>query len=227
MVSMKAASGCGSVPAIASPSACSALASSAGSALERVERLLAQRQRILVEERQCARDAAVGGGSGRPDFRIAAGDSVAAASAAATSARASGRSVTMRQRERNVGGTRQAEWLTSSKSARSRRLFQHLEQRIGAETIELVDRIDDGDPPAPLACGRAEKRHRAADVLDSDLLAQHALVVRRALKNEEIGMRRAAMRRATGCEGSTASDVAGRTSAVVGSGCAKTKRASR
>ena len=69
------------------------------------------------------------------------------------------------------------------------RLFQHLEQRIGAETIELIHRIDDGDPPSPLPGGRAEKRNRAVDVLDSDLLAHDALVVRRALKNEEVGMR--------------------------------------
>ena len=43
-----------------------------------------------------------------------------------------------------------------------RRLLQHLEQRIGAGAVELVDRIDDGDAPAALARGRAEERHACA-----------------------------------------------------------------
>ena len=40
-----------------------------------------------------------------------------------------------------------------------------------------------------LARRRAEKRHRAADVVDRDLLVQHALVVERAFDDEEIGLR--------------------------------------
>ena len=70
-----------------------------------------------------------------------------------------------------------------------RRLLQHFEQRIGAGAVQLVDGIDDGDAPAALACRRAEKRHRAADVFDGDLLMQHALVVERALDDEKIGLR--------------------------------------
>ncbi len=70
-----------------------------------------------------------------------------------------------------------------------RRFLEHFEERVGAEPIEFVHRIDDGDPPSPLARGRAEKRNRAPHVLDGDLLAQHALVVRRALEDEKIAVR--------------------------------------
>ncbi len=70
-----------------------------------------------------------------------------------------------------------------------RRLLQNFEQRIGAGTVQFVDRIDNGDAPAALARRRAEKRHRLADVVDRDLLVQHALVVERALDDEEIGLR--------------------------------------
>ncbi len=70
-----------------------------------------------------------------------------------------------------------------------RRLFQHFQQRIGAGAIELIDRIDDGDPPPALARGRAEKRHRLADIVDCDLLMQHAFVVEGPFEDEQIGLR--------------------------------------
>ena len=70
-----------------------------------------------------------------------------------------------------------------------RRLFEHLEERIGAKSVEFIYRIDDGDPPSPLACGRPEKRHRAPHVFDGDLLAQHTFFVRRSLEDEEIAVR--------------------------------------
>jgi len=38
-----------------------------------------------------------------------------------------------------------------------RRLLQHLQQRIGALTLEIVDRIDDDDTPTALTRSRAEK----------------------------------------------------------------------
>jgi hypothetical protein len=52
-----------------------------------------------------------------------------------------------------------------------RRLLEHLEQRIGAGAVELIDGIHNGHPPTALARGRAEKRHAAAHVIDGDLLA--------------------------------------------------------
>ena len=94
----------------------------------------------------------------------------------------------MRQRERKVAGTRAAEWLTSSSSARCGGSSSTFEQRIGARLVELVDGVDDGDAPAALACRGAEKRHGAPDVIDGDLLVQHALVVERALEDEEVGL---------------------------------------
>src|SRR6516165_177131 len=70
-----------------------------------------------------------------------------------------------------------------------RRLLENFEQGIRSRPIELVDRIDDGDPPAALSCGRAEERNRAAHVVGRDLLAQHIFLVRHALENEKIAMR--------------------------------------
>ena len=75
-------------------------------------------------------------------------------------------------------------------------LLKNLEQRVRTSTIEFVDRIDDRDPPATLACGRAEERNRPAHVVNRDLLPQHAFLVRRALQNEKIAVR---LRRHAAC----------------------------
>ena len=109
-----------------------------------------------------------------------------------------------------------------------RRLLQNFEQRIGAEPVELVDGIDDGDAPAALARRRAEKRHAAAHVVDRDVLAQ-ARPFRSGVRSRmrRSGWACAAIRRATGCSGSMASDVALATAGAAGSGCASTKRARR
>ena len=70
------------------------------------------------------------------------------------------------------------------------RLFQDLEQRVRARWVELVDRIDDGDPPAALPGGRAEERDRPAHVVDLDVLAQLAgFFVDRALQHQQIALR--------------------------------------
>jgi len=76
----------------------------------------------------------------------------------------------------------------ASNSARCGGSSRILEQRIGAEPVELVDGIDDGDAPAALARRRAEKRHAAAHVVDRDVLAQDALFVGRAFEDEEVGL---------------------------------------
>ena len=87
-------------------------------AIELIERALAQRQCILVEERQARATLPSAAAAAASICGSAAGRPTAAASAAATSVCANGRSVTMRQRERSVAGTRAAEWLTSSNRAR-------------------------------------------------------------------------------------------------------------
>ncbi len=69
-----------------------------------------------------------------------------------------------------------------------RRLFQNLQKRVGAEIVELIDRIDNGDAPAALARGRAEERHRAAHILDRDILPQFAFVVERSLQRQQIAV---------------------------------------
>ena len=72
----------------------------------------------------------------------------------------------------------------------ARRLLEHLEQRVGAGGIQLIDRVDDRDAPAALPGGRAEKRHRAAHVIDLDVLAQIAgLFIDRALQHQEVALR--------------------------------------
>ena len=99
-----------------------------------------------------------------------------------------------------------------------RRLLQDFQQRIGAGAVEFVDGIDDGDAPAALTRRRAEKRHRVANVVDRDLLMQHALLVERAFDDEEIGLRLrrdAARHRMFGID---ASDAAVATSRAAGSG---------
>ena len=70
-----------------------------------------------------------------------------------------------------------------------RRLFQHLEQRIGCfRVFELVGAVDQADPPAPLACRRAEEAHDAPDLVDRDDGAQRPGIAGHALQHEEIGM---------------------------------------
>ncbi len=72
----------------------------------------------------------------------------------------------------------------------ARRLLEHLEQRVGAGGIQLIDRVDDRDAPAALPGGRAEERHRAAHVIDLDVLAQIAgLFIDRALQHQEVALR--------------------------------------
>src|SRR6516165_470337 len=117
-VSRNAASGCGSVPASASPSACKAGASRAGnpasksSACRRSSNApSSSKASARATEPPAAPAAAAISGS-------SSSASIAAAAAPATSASASGRSENTRQRDRSVGGTRAAEWATSTSNAR-------------------------------------------------------------------------------------------------------------
>ena len=59
-----------------------------------------------------------------------------------------------------------------------RRLLEHLQERIGGARIHVVGGIDDRDPPAGLAAGRAEEGDGAADLVDGQL-GPVALLVRR------------------------------------------------
>src|SRR6516164_7362723 len=70
-----------------------------------------------------------------------------------------------------------------------RRLLKHLQKRIGARTVEIIDGIDNRKPPTSLAGRRAEKRHRAADIIHRYLIAQHAPFVDGPLDNQKIRLR--------------------------------------
>ena len=71
-----------------------------------------------------------------------------------------------------------------------RRLFQDLEQCVGAFTLEIVDRIDNGNPPATLTRCRTEERDRATHVVDADHGVKLAgLLIKAALEHEEVALR--------------------------------------
>src|SRR6516225_8237679 len=68
-------------------------------------------------------------------------------------------------------------------------LLQDLQQRVGPGPVQIVDGVDDSDPPASLACRRAKKWHGAPDVINRDLLMENASVIDGAFDNEKIGLR--------------------------------------
>ena len=71
-----------------------------------------------------------------------------------------------------------------------RRLLQNFQQRIGAFALQIVHRIDDGDAPAALARGRAEKSDRAPHVVDADHGIEFAgLLIDDALQHQQIALR--------------------------------------
>ena len=69
-----------------------------------------------------------------------------------------------------------------------RRLLQHFEQRIGADRLSssTASTMATRQPPSPAV--EPKNATRAAHVVDRDVLAQDALVVERALEDEEIGL---------------------------------------
>ena len=181
-------SGCGSVPAIASPSACSALVSSAG----RRSSISSACWRNAKASSSSIANARATLPSAAAAAAATSGSSAAAPVAAAMAARdiglSSGRNVRMRQRERKVASTRAAEWLTNSSSARCGGSSSTLSSALAPEALSSSTASTMAIAPAPSPARRAEKRHGAADVVDRDLLVQHALVVERALENEQIGL---------------------------------------
>src|SRR5215216_7819258 len=68
-------------------------------------------------------------------------------------------------------------------------LFEDLEQRIGGVRIELVDGVDDADPPAVHRRGRTEERNRLPRLVDGDDGPQHAAIVEAAFQRQQSAMR--------------------------------------
>ena len=139
-------------------------------------------------------DAAVRGGSGglRSADRWAARPT-AAASAAATSVCAKGRNVTMRQRERNVAGTRagrMADQQQAARAAAAPRGSSGAHWRPTRLSSSTASTMATRQPPSPAV--EPKNADGAAHVVDGDLLAQHALLVERALDDEKVrlGLRR-------------------------------------
>ena len=109
-----------------------------------------------------------------------------------------------------------------------RRLLENLQQRIGAFALQVVDRVDNGDAPAALAGGRAEKRHRAPHVVDADHGVELAgLFVDHALEHQEVALRLRGDAAGNRIVRFDRERVRFFTAGACGSGCASTKRASR
>ena len=68
-----------------------------------------------------------------------------------------------------------------------RRLLENFEERIRPRWVELIDRIDDGDPPTALPGRGAEERHGPAHVIHPDVLVELiGFFVDRALHHQEV-----------------------------------------
>ena len=71
-----------------------------------------------------------------------------------------------------------------------RRLFQNLQECVGALALQFVDGVDNGDTPAALACGRSEKRDSPTDVVNADDGVELAgLLIDHALNGQQIALR--------------------------------------
>src|SRR6185295_16605518 len=72
-----------------------------------------------------------------------------------------------------------------------RRLLENLEESVGGANAHVIGGVDNGDAPAPFACGRAKERHRSADVLDRQkLLEAFSILVQGTLENQQVGVRK-------------------------------------
>ena len=227
MVSRKAASGSGSVPAMASPSAWSAPVSSVGNLSRRSSarwRSSSASPSRNARARATLPSAAAAAATISGSF---AGEPVATATAAATSVSTRGRKVRMRQRERKVAGTRAAEWLTSSNSARCGGSSSTLSSALALDLLSssTASTMAMRQPPSRAVEPKNATVRRMSSTAICLCNTPLSLSVRSRMRRS--GWPCAAMRRATGWSGSTASDVALATSGAAGSGCASTKRARR
>src|ERR1700746_2401459 len=68
-------------------------------------------------------------------------------------------------------------------------LLEHLQKRIGARAVEIIDGIDDGDSPTSLPGGRTKKRHRTADIVHRNLVTQHTPLVDGPFDDQKIRLR--------------------------------------
>src|SRR5579883_521395 len=76
--------------------------------------------------------------------------------------------------------------MTDQKKQRlARGLLENLEQRVGGIRIELVDGIDNTDPPALDGGGRTKEGNCFPRLVNGDHGSHHAPLVRRALKDEK------------------------------------------
>ena len=71
----------------------------------------------------------------------------AASSSDVMASSSSGSNSSRRQRERIVGSSRPGAWLTRRKTVFGGRLLEHLEQRVGAPRLEIVDAVDHDRAP--------------------------------------------------------------------------------
>ncbi len=168
--------------------------SMAGSRSSNVEDAPAQRERVAVEKLQRARTLPSDAATAASKLAVRSGSSARrpAASAAArlTCSADSGRNASSRQRERMVGSTRAAEWLTSSSRARRGGSSSTLSRALAPSRLSssTESTMATRHPPSPAR--RAEKGHRPAHVVDLDILAQLVgLLVDRALQHQEIAVR--------------------------------------
>ena len=92
----------------------------------------------------------------------------------------------MRQRDRMVGGTHDAEWLIRQHERRSGGSSSTLSSA-WRQSVALIDRIDNGDVPSP---SRAVSRRtaRCGGYRRPDQLVQYAFVIEHTLDHEKIGL---------------------------------------
>jgi len=157
---------------------------------DRVQHALAQCQCRAIQQAKCTPDASFGHVRGLPDFgfvRVAA-------------RRLSKRThdvIGFEWPQQETSAARANGWQLATGSMADeqeqrafRRLFQHFQQCVGTFALEIVDSIDDGDSPAALARGGAEKGNRPANVVHADHGIEFAgLLIDAALEHQQVVLR--------------------------------------
>ncbi|MBK5959539.1 hypothetical protein CCR97_15190 [Rhodoplanes elegans] len=153
----------------------------------------------------------------------------AAAAAAATSGADSGRSASMRQRDRMVGSSRPGEWLTRRSSARrggSSRIFSSALAPSGYFSSSAASTTQMRQPPPVAVAPKKPTVSRTwSTVMTVRTVSLFSPGVRSSASNAPSVS--AATRRTTGWSDGSASEVAACTAGDAGSGWARTKRAKR